>query len=93
MKNDTTIIKNPKVTEKASFVAEKQNVYTFDVGVKATKNEVKKAIFALFKVNPVKVNIVNNPQKITSYRSRISKKDGGKKAYVYLKKGDKIEIA
>ncbi len=92
MKNDKEIIKNPRVTEKASFAYE-QNIYTFDVGKSATKNEVKKAIFSLFKVTPVKVNIVNMPEKRTSFRYKTSLKEGGRKAYVYLKKGDKIEIA
>jgi large subunit ribosomal protein L23 len=92
MKNNKAIIKNPRVTEKASFAYE-QNVYTFDVGNSATKNEVKKAVFSLFKVTPVKVNIVNMPERRTSFRYKASLKEGGKKAYVYLKKGDKIEIA
>ena len=43
----TTIIKNPRVTEKASMAAE-QNVYTFDIGASANKTEIKKAVFALF---------------------------------------------
>lgn len=92
MKNNKAIIKNPRVTEKASFAYE-QNVYTFDVGNSATKNEVKKAVFSLFKVTPVKVNIVNMPERRTTLRYKTSLKEGGKKAYVYLKKGDKIEIA
>jgi large subunit ribosomal protein L23 len=91
MKNQTSIIKNPRVTEKASFYFEK-NVYTFNVTDSATKNEIKKAIFSLFKVTPTKINIVNMPKKITSYRGKKSLKDGGKKAYVHLKEGDKIEL-
>ncbi|MFA7285837.1 MAG: 50S ribosomal protein L23 [Candidatus Paceibacterota bacterium] len=91
MKNQSTIIKNPRVTEKASAIFEK-NVYTFDVLDSATKSDIKKAIFALFKVNPVKVNVVSIPKQMTSYRGRKSMKEGGKKAYVYLKEGDKIEL-
>lgn len=91
MKNQTSIIKNPRVTEKASFNFEK-NVYTFNVVDSATKTEIKKAIFSLFKVNPVKINIVNMPKKITSFRGKKTLKDGGRKAYVYLKEGDKIEL-
>ena len=52
----TSIIKNPRVTEKASFAAE-QNVYTFDVSAKATKSEIKKAIFVLYKIHPAKGQI------------------------------------
>ncbi len=85
------LIKNPRITEKASFAAE-QNVYTFNVSVDATKNEVKKAIFALYKVNPVKVNVLSFPAKQIVKRGKKGVKQGGKKAFVYLKKGDKIEF-
>ena len=86
-----TIIKNPRVTEKASFLAE-QNVYTFDVSKNANKTEIKKAIFALYKVKPVKVNILAVPAKKIFVRGKVGVKPGGKKALVYLKKGDKIEF-
>lgn len=85
------IIKNPRVTEKASFIAEK-NVYTFNVAQSANKTEIKKAIFELYKVKPAKVNILTVPAKKISVRGKIGIKSGGKKALVYLKKGDKIEF-
>lgn len=84
-------IKKPRVTEKASFAAE-SNVYTFNVEKNANKTEIKKAIFALYKVKPVKVNIVNMMIKKTFMKGRAGQTGGGKKAMVYLKKGDKIEI-
>lgn len=86
-----TIIKNPRVTEKASFSAE-QNVYTFDVSKNANKTEIKKVVFALYKVKPVKVNILTVPAKKIFVRGKAGVKPGGKKALVYLKKGDKIEF-
>ncbi len=85
------IIKNPRVTEKGAFKAE-ENVYTFDVVGNANKTEIKKAIFSLYKVKAVKVNVLAVPKKNVSYRGRPGLKHGGKKAFVYLKKGDKIEF-
>ena len=85
------LIKKPRITEKASFHAE-QNVYTFDVEKSANKTEVAKAIFQLYKVKPVKVSILKVPNKKIVTRGRVSVKIGGKKALVYLKKGDKIEF-
>ena len=85
------IIKNPRITEKASGVAE-QNIYTFDVAIGANKTEIKKAIFIIYKVKPVKVNIIPIPYKETKLRGKVGKSGGGKKALVYLKKGDKIEV-
>ena len=87
----TTIIKNPRITEKASFSAE-QNVYTFDITASANKTEIKKAIFALYKVKPIKVNVLTIPRKKIMSKGKVGKKGGGRKAFVYLKKGDKIEF-
>ncbi len=88
---NTRIIKNGRVTEKGSMMYEK-NIYTFDVVKSATKTEIKKAIFALYKVKPIQVNILAVPKKNINMRGKLSTKGGGKKALVYLKEGDKIEL-
>ena len=85
------IIKNPRVTEKGSNVLE-QNVYTFDITASANKTEIKKAVFALYKVHPVKVNVLPVPRKKIMSKGKIGTKGGGRKAFVYLKKEDKIEF-
>jgi large subunit ribosomal protein L23 len=87
----TTIIKNPRVTEKASFATE-QNVYTFDISASANKTEIKKAVFTLYKVHPLKVNVLSIPKKKTMSKGKAGVRGGGRKAFVYLKKGDKIEF-
>ncbi len=89
-----SILKNPRITEKATVLAEK-NAYTFNVDTKTTKNEIIKEIKAKYKVTPVAVRIVTIPTKKVMPRTKnqkIGTKGGGKKAYVYLKKGDKIEV-
>lgn len=85
------IIKNPRVTEKGSYAAE-QNVYTFDITASANKTEIKKAIFALYKVKPMKVNVLTIPRKNIMSKGKAGVRGGGRKAFVYLKKGDKIEL-
>lgn len=87
----TKIIKNPRITEKASFNQE-QNIYTFNVSASANKTEIKKAIFALYKVKPIKVNVLSVPRKNIMSKGKKGIRGGGKKALVYLKKEDKIEI-
>lgn len=87
----TGILKNPRVTEKASGAYE-NNIYTFDVSATANKTEIKKAIFILYKVKPTKVNVLSVPKKNVMTRGRKGVKSGGRKALVYLKKGDKIEF-
>lgn len=81
----------PRVTEKAARLTE-QNVYVFNVTLEANKVEVKKAIEDMYKVTPEKVRIVSIPRKSTFYRGRRGMTNRGKKAYVYLKKGDSITV-
>jgi len=90
----TIILTAPRITEKATDLVAK-NVYTFDVAPSATKSEIIKAVKAAYKVTPLSVRTVTIPTKATMPRGRRGKpgtKAGGKKAYVYLKKGDKIEV-
>ncbi len=84
------LIIRPRITEKANVLAG-VDVHTFEVREKATKKEVESAIKAFYKVNPLKINIVRNPSKKVFIRGKWGKKSGVKKAYVYLKKGDKLE--
>ncbi len=88
----TKILKKPRVTEKSSRSLE-GNVYTFDIDPRTTKVEVKKAIEVLYNVSPQKVNVVVLKRKNVTVRGRSGVKGGGKKAMVYLKKGDTIEFA
>ncbi len=85
-------IKKPRITEKGSVLVEK-NIYIFDVDMSANKQEVAKAIFSAYKVKPLKVNILKVPYKSVVLKGKKELKGGGKKAVVYLRKGDKIEIA
>ncbi len=89
-----TILKNPRITEKATILAEGA-CYTFDIAKGITKKEVEQAIKALYKVTPRAIRTVNLATKKVMPRGRkgkIGTTGGGKKAYVYLKKGDKIEV-
>ena len=90
--NPGSVIKNPRITEKSTKASE-QGVYTFDVGMRATKPEIVKAIGMLYKVKPLKVRIVNSKPKVVFVRGKWGTRGGGKKAYVYLNKGETIDIA
>ena len=85
------VLKNPRITEKAAYASD-NNVYTFDVSPRASKIEVEKAVKDIYKVTPIKVNILAIPTKKVFRRNSVGVKGGGKKAYVFLKKGDKIEF-
>lgn len=86
-----SVIMAPRITEKAAHISDNR-VYTFDVFPKATKTDVAKAIKEIYGVTPVRVNVSAIPTKQVFRRNRLGLKGGGRKAYVYLKKGDKIEF-
>ncbi|MFQ5661734.1 MAG: 50S ribosomal protein L23 [Candidatus Paceibacteria bacterium] len=92
MKQSSILIK-PRITEKATMTAE-SGVYVFEVNPDATKKQIGDAVKKYYNVTPVKVNTAVIPSKKVSSRLRghFGIKKGGKKAYVHLKKGDKIEI-
>lgn len=85
------VLQNPRITEKAATISD-QNVYTFDVSPRASKTEIMKAIKAIYGLVPVKVNVAAIPTKRVFRAKHIGVKRGGRKAYVFLKKGDKIEF-
>jgi large subunit ribosomal protein L23 len=92
-RNLDAVIVAPRITEKSMRMGD-QNVYTFEVKRNATKFQVRDAVKALYKVTPVKVNIVNKKpaERMQGSRNRTKHVEGMKKAYVYLKKGDAINL-
>ena len=79
-----------RVTEKASLL-QSQNVHVFEVAEGAGKKEIGKAVKDIHKVTPQRINIVRNPAKTIFMKGRKGLSGGVKKAYVFLKTGDKIE--
>lgn len=93
-KDITLVLKHPRVTEKATLQSER-GVYVFDVASRATKSDVAEAVMALYKITPLKINMVKIPSKRIRIRNQQGKygvKSGGKKAYIYVKKGDTIDV-
>lgn len=85
------VIVRPHITEKAAILAEK-GTYVFEVACDTNKIEIAKAIQAIYKVTPIRVNIVNLPNTRVFVRGKNGVKSGIRKALVTLKAGDKIEI-
>ncbi len=84
-------IKHPIVTEKATILSE-QNKTVFKVHEGANKTNIKKNIEKIFKVNVVKVSIINKKSKKKIRQGKMSTKTGYKKAIVTLKKGQSIDL-
>ena len=60
-------IRHPIITEKATVLSE-QNKTVFKVHSKANKMVIKKNIEKLFKVNVIKVNIINQKSKLKLFQ-------------------------
>ena len=93
-KHSGHILISPRVTEKGAYLAE-QGAYAFNVAKNANKKAIAAAVKEIYKVSPRKVTLVAIPRKrvMTRGTNRMGTTAGGKKAYVFLKKGDKIELA
>ena len=85
------ILKKPRITEKATDLAEK-NQYVFEVYPRTNKNELKKAIKDLYGVDAVSVRIINVPRKKRRLGRIEGFRKGYKKAIIKIKEGQKIEV-
>jgi len=88
------ILISPRITEKGASLAE-ASAYAFNVAVGASKKQVADAVKEIYKVSPRKVTLIAIPRKMVQTRgtNRKGMTAGGKKAYVFLKKGEKIDFA
>ena len=81
----------PVVTEKSTNLSV-QNKIVFKVPNKSNKKNLKKNIEKIFKVNVVKVNIINKQVRTKITRGKKVKMPGYKKAIITLKKGQSIDL-
>ena len=84
-------ILSPLLTEKSTNLSE-QNKIIFKVPSQANKKNLKTNIEKIFKVNVIKINIINKKNRIKSTRGRKVKVPGYKKAIITLKKGQSIDL-
>ncbi len=84
-------ILSPLVTEKSTNLSE-QNKIVFKVPTRANKKNLKTNIEKIFKVNVIKINIINKQSRSKLSRGRKVKISGYKKAIITLKKGQSIDL-
>ena len=84
-------ILSPVVTEKSTNLSEFNKV-VFKVNASANKKSVKKRIEKIFKVNVIKVNIINKQNRLKNIRGKKVRVQGYKKAVITLKKGQNIDL-
>ncbi len=85
------VILAPHITEKSTLLSE-NNSLVFKVASKATKPEIKAAVEALFNVNVLGVNTMNQKGKTKRWKGKPYKRSDVKKAVVRLAEGQSIDV-
>jgi large subunit ribosomal protein L23 len=88
----TYVIKKPLLTEKSTIASSDFGRYTFEVDVKADKNDIKAAVELLYKVKVVKVNTQIRKARDRMYRYGMIEGKLTKLAHVRLAEGQAIEL-
>ncbi len=93
MQDLSHILRHTRVTEKATMHSS-ESVYVFDVAMRSTKHQIAAAVRKLYSVTPRMIRVAAVPSKMkrSARTGKIGIKKGGKKAYVYLNKGDTINL-
>jgi len=92
MKSVYDVVAAPLITEKGTMVNEAGNQLVFRVHRTANKEEIRRAIEALFKVKVERVRTLNYLGKSRRVGRRVGRRPDWKKAYVTLAEGHRIDF-
>ena len=87
------VVLAPVVSEKSTFVADKNRQYVFRVADKATKPQIKAAVELMFKIKVEGVTVLNVRGKERRFGRLSGRRRNWKKAYVRLAAGQEINFA
>jgi len=87
------VVLAPVVSEKSTFVADKNRQYVFRVADHATKPEIKAAVELMFKTKVDDVTVLNVRGKERRFGRLSGRRRNWKKAYVRLAEGQEINFA
>jgi len=88
-----SVVLAPVVSEKSTFVADRNRQYVFRVADDATKPQIKAAVELMFKTKVEGVTVLNVKGKERRFGRTIGRKRSWKKAYVRLAEGQEINFA
>jgi large subunit ribosomal protein L23 len=86
------VLIQPLLTEKITSLREKTNTVGFIVHPDANRVQIKQAVESLLKVKVEKVNVLNIRGKVKRLGRFSGRRSDWKKAFVTLKKGEKLEM-
>ena len=87
------VVLAPVVSEKSTFVADRNRQYVFRVADRATKPQIKAAIELMFKTKVDDVTVLNVRGKERRFGRLSGRRRNWKKAYVRLAEGQEINFA
>ncbi len=90
--NPYKVIKGPVITERTTFLKEKENKYVFIVDKRVNKRQIKNAVEELFNVDVEKIRTMIMPGKLRRLGRYSGYKPDWKKAIVKLESGQEIKI-
>ncbi len=90
MNRKQSVLKLPVITEKSTHLKENLRTLTFKVLRDANKQEIKQAVEEIFKVKVQSVRTASFHGKIRRQGRFSGRRPDWKKAYVTLKKGEKM---
>ena len=83
----------PQISEKATYVADKNEQIVFRVASNATKPEIKAAVEQLFDVKVKSVNTLRQNGKVKRFQGRKGRRSDYKKAMICLEEGHSIDVS
>jgi len=86
------VLVQPLLTEKITALREQTNTVGFVVHPDANRVQIKQAVETLLKVKVEKVNVLTVQGKIKRLGRFSGRRSDWKKAFVTLKKGEKLEL-
>lgn len=86
------VLLQPRITEKASRIGDRNRQFVFKVANAAGKAAVRKAVETMFSVEVQSVQVCNVKGKRKVFKQKPGRRPGWKKAYVTLKPGFDINF-
>ena len=94
MNSPAHVIRNIRLSEKATVLSESENKYVFEVDPRANKIQIKQVIAQLFRKKVIGVNTCNfQGKKRRERRADYGRTARWKKAIVQLAEGETIDLA
>ena len=88
----TNVIIKPLVTEKSTHLQETRNVYAFQVNPAASKDDIRRAIEAIYNVKVIDIHTMNRKGKPRRSRTAMAHTSDWKRAIVKLDENSRIEL-